>query len=430
VRITNLGGATAILEHGGKRMLFDPWLDEGIFHGSWFHWPPVDARIEELGRFDYVYISHIHEDHCSAGTIRHINRDAQIILMDRQPNFVANFLRSHGFGFENVHLVPPRKGLRLADDLFVDMIEADPANEMSYLIDSSIVIRWGERVVFNANDCQPHEDGLRYLKDTYPRVDLALLPYSGGSGYPSCYVNLSDEQKQAEHDRILSMRIDGFVANARRIDPTFVLPFADQYVVGGSRSRLNRWITHGASPGVVRQKVAAAGLQERLVLLNSGQSFDLETRHKSPDAVYREFSEADRERHIEAHLKDRTYDHERIEFGPTVAIDRLVAHARDRLWAAQQRRQSFPDQRLVLDFTVSARRFEIDLSRPGVAETQAAAPIAEPFLRLAGSDTLMVLLLIGHISWNIADAALFIDYERRPNRYDPTIYVLLNFLKV
>lgn len=430
MRITNLGGATAILEHGGKRMLFDPWLDDGIFHGSWFHWPPVEARIEGLGRFDYVYISHIHEDHCSAGTIRHLNRDAQIILMDRQPNFVANFLRSHGFGFEKVHLVPPRKGLRLADDLFVDMIEADPANEMSYLIDSSIVIRWGEHVVFNANDCQPHEDGLRYLKAAYPRVDLALLPYSGGSGYPSCYLNLSDEHKQAEHDRILSQRIDGFVANTRRIDPVFVLPFADQYVVGGSRSHLNRWITHGASPGVVRQKAAAAGIEERLLLLNSGQSFDLTTQRKVPDQAYREFSEADRERHIDAHLKDRPYDHERLQFGPSVAIDRLVAHARDRLWAAQERRKAFPEQLLVLDFTDSARRFEIDLSRAGVTESRAGAPIAEPFLRMAGSDTLMVMLLIGHISWNIADAALFLDYERCPNRYDPTIYVLLNFLKV
>ena len=33
MKILNFGGATAILEHNGKRMLFDPWLDDGIFHG-------------------------------------------------------------------------------------------------------------------------------------------------------------------------------------------------------------------------------------------------------------------------------------------------------------------------------------------------------------------------------------------------------------
>lgn len=430
MRIINIGGATAVLEHRGKRMLFDPWLDDGIFHGSWFHWPPLSAQIGDLGRFDYVYISHIHEDHCSVGTISHINRDAEIIIMDRQPNFVANFLRSHDFGFAKVHLVSPRKGLQISDDLFVDMIEADAANEMSYLIDSSIVIRWGDRVVFNANDCQPHEHGLRYLGARYPQVDLALLPYSGGSGYPSCYVNLSDQQKVAERDRILAQRIAGFVANTKRIDPTFVMPFADQYVVGGSRAYLNRYVSHGASPAAVLPKITEAGLQDRLVLLNSGQAFDLESRSLSPDEPHRNFTVEDRERHIAQALAGQTYDHERVIFGSSVAIDRLVVHARERLWKVQERRNTFPAQRLLLDFSDSGRRFEIDLAAPGVKETRTDRLGEEPFLRLAGSDTLMVMLLIGHMSWNIADAALFLDYERRPNHYDPSIYVLLNFLRV
>jgi len=96
----------------------------------------------------------------------------------------------------------------------------------------------------------------------------------------------------------------------------------------------------------------------------------------------------------------------------------------------QERRKTFPAYRLLLDFTDSRRRFEIDLTGPAVMEIRTDAPVQEPFLRVAGSDTLMVMLLIGHMSWNIADAALFLDYERRPNRYDPAIYVLLNFLKV
>lgn len=430
MNFTNLGGATAILEHRGKRMLFDPWLDDGIFHGSWFHWPPASSRIEDLGRFDYVYISHIHEDHCSAGTIRHINRDAEIIIMDRQPNFVLNFLQAHGFKFAKIHLVPPRKGLKLSEDLFVDMIEADPANEMAYLIDSSIVIRWGDHVIFNANDCQPHAGGVEYLKKNYPEIDLALLPYSGGSGYPSCYSNLSESEKLSERDRILKVRIDGFIENTKRIDPRYVVPFADQYVVGGSRSHLNRYISHGACPGIVSGQVQLAGLSDRLLLLNSGQSFNLDEGKKSPDAPYQEFTEQDRERYIADSLAQNTYDHERVTFGPLVPVDRLVLHARSRLWEVQKRRQTFPKTRFVLDFNDSRRRFEIDLATEGVRELESTSLLEEPFLRISGSDTLMCMLLIGHISWNIADAALFLDYERKPNSYDPSVYVLLNFLRV
>jgi UDP-MurNAc hydroxylase len=430
MKFTNIGGATAILEHRGKRILFDPWLDEGIFHGSWFHWPPTAATIEGLGRFDYVYISHIHEDHCSAGTLRHINSDAEIIIMDRQPNLVAQFLRANNFNFAKIHLIPPRKGLRLANDLFIDMIEADPDNEMASLIDSSIVICWDGYVVFNANDCQPHPLGVDYLKKHYPKIDFALLPYSGGSGYPSCYVNLTEEQKLAEKHRILNQRIAGFVANTKQIDPKYVLPFADQYVVGGTRAHLNRYVSHGSCPSVVVPMVQKAGLGDRLVLLNSGQSFDLATSERLPNEDYKAFTEEDRERHIAEHLALKSYDHERVDFARSVPIDRLVRHARQRLWEAQTRRKTFPAKQLVLDFNNSNRRFVINLQSEDIREEGFGLEIPEPFLRIAGSDTLMIMLLIGHISWNIADAALFLDYERRPNIYDPSVYVLLNFLRL
>ncbi len=430
MKFTNIGGATAIVEHGGKRMLFDPWLDDGIFHGSWFHWPPALVSLDELGRFDYVYISHIHEDHCSAGTIRHINRDAQIIIMDRQPNFVLNFLRANGFDFAQIHLVPPRKGLQIADDLFVDMIEADPGNEMAYLIDSSIVISWGGKIVFNANDCQPHPAGVAYLKENYPEIDLALLPYSGGSGYPGCYSNLSDDEKLAERDRILRSRIAGFIENTKAIAPKHVVPFADQYVVAGERAYLNRYISHGSCPGVVVEQVDAAGLSAQLLLLNSGQSFDLGTEQKTPNEPYRFFTEAERDAYIQTHLSDASYDHERVTFGPSVPIDRLVQYARARLWDVQRRRNTFSDTQFILEFLDSGRRFSVNLAEETAHELQPGAALQEPYLRIGGADTLMSMLLIGHVSWNIADAALFLDYERKPNRYDPSVYVLLNFLRV
>jgi UDP-MurNAc hydroxylase len=436
MKILNLGGATAVLEHRDRRMLFDPWLDDGIFHGSWFHWPPAAATVETLGRVDYVYISHIHEDHCSAGTIQYLNRDAEVIIMDRKPNFVLSFLKSHGFDFRRVHLVPPRKGMQIAPDIHVDMIEADPANEMSYLIDSQLVVRWDGTTVFNANDCQPHESGLSYLKMHYPDIDLALLPYSGGSGYPGCYSNLSNEQKTAECDRILAARVAAFVSAAGAIGARWVMPFADQYVVGGSRRHLNRFVSHAASAGVVRDPMLRAGLADRLVLLNSGQRFDLQTGAHAPDEPYRMHSESDRDDYADRELAGALYDHEKVSFSPAVPADRLLAHARARLWQQQARRETFPDWRLVLDWVTSRRRFVIDLRHEVVGQVQSLSPCAPeipmeaPFLRIAADDTLMVMLLLGHVSWNIADAALFLDYERQPNVYDPSLYVLLNFLRI
>ena len=77
----------------------------------------------------------------------------------------------------------------------------------------------------------------------------------------------------------------------------------------------------------------------------------------------------------------------------------------------------------------------IDLRDESIGPAQSLAGdrielAGQPFLRIAASDTLMAMLLVGHVSWNIADAALFLDYERQPNVYDPSLYVLLNFLRI
>jgi len=37
--------------------------------------------LEDLGRIDFIYISHIHEDHCSPKSVNALNRDAEVIII-------------------------------------------------------------------------------------------------------------------------------------------------------------------------------------------------------------------------------------------------------------------------------------------------------------------------------------------------------------
>lgn len=430
MKLINFGGATAILEHNGKRMLFDPWLDDGIFHGSWYHFPPPALGIEDMGHLDYVYISHIHEDHCSAGTIKHINTDAEIILMDRHPNLVLNYLNNHGFHFKKIHLLKARNPIEIEPGLILEIIEPNPADEMAHLIDSSLVINWDNHVIFNANDCQPHQSGIDYLLSQYKRIDLALLPYSGGSGYPSCYVNLSDADKFAEKNRIITNRVRSFIDVTRKLNPKYVIPFADQWVVGGSRSHLNKFVSHSSCRGIVEKPFHEANLSSKLVLLNSGQEFNLDTGDKYPDTPYKYATDEDRELYIANEINDAVYEHEKFGFSPSVPLGRLVKYARTRQWDAQKRNGYFLNFNLYLDSSDSNQRFKINLEKEALEETGIDTPLAEPFLRVSAPRNLLIMLLTGHVSWNIADAAFFLDYERIPNVYDPEIYAVLNYLKI
>jgi UDP-MurNAc hydroxylase len=429
MKILNIGGATAIIEHNDKKFLFDPWMDEGIFHGSWFHYPPNQVELSVLKDIDYVYISHIHEDHCSALTIREINPDAEIIIMDHGPNFVAKFLDAHQFKFKKIHLIPPRDKVKINDEFFVELLEGDPNNAMSFAIDSSLIIDWDDFIILNANDNQPHPEAIEYINHQYPKINLGLLPYGGGSGYPACYQNLSHEEKNQEKKALIQNRIKIFHQTVSELNPLIVMPFADQYVVGGKRAKLNTYLAHPVSPGVVKEDFREDACSQ-LLLLNSGQTFDFELSNYVPDEPYQMFGESDRQAYINSHLKQCVYDFEKITVNPAVAIDRLVKHARDRLWQQQNREDYFPTYRIYLEIEETTRLFSIDFKSTEVIEVFSKEKLITPYLKMTCPASLMMMLLIGQISWNIADAALFIDYVRQPNDYDTQIYKMINFLKV
>ena len=429
MKFINFGGATAILEHNGKRILFDPWLDEGIFHGAWFHFPPPVLGINDIGHVDYVYISHIHEDHCSAGTIKHINLDAEIILMDRTPNLVKNFLANNDFNFKKIHVVSPRSPVELEPGLMVDMVEPNPKDEMAKLIDSSLILKWDGFTMYNANDCQPHPDGIDYIKKNYEKLDLALLPYTGGSGYPGCYVNLTDEEKLSEKNRIIEGRIQSFIDSVRQLNPVSVMPFADEWCVGGSRSELNKFVAHSSCKGSVKSLYENSKLESTLLLLNSGQEYDFDTNQKLPNEPYKHFTDEDRDKYISSNLNNVTYDYEKFTFETAVSLPRIIEYARKRQWDMQKRLNFFPDFNFYLESVDTNQRFRINAKNEDIEEDSLSSELIEPYLRISVSRDLLIMLLIGHISWNIADAAFFLEYDRAPNNYDPEIYALLNYLK-
>jgi UDP-MurNAc hydroxylase len=207
------------------------------------------------------------------------------------------------------------------------------------------------------------------------------------------------------------------------------MPFADQYMVAGSRGHLNRFIAHPPCPGVVETYIQNQTFDSQLLLLNSNQTYDFATDIKQPDAPYQHFTEADRDQYQQS-IHDAKYDHEHFELNPSVPLDRLVSFARARLWQMQQMKNYFPEQTLYLEAQQSQRRFKIDLTQEKIEECGFHSSCAEPFLKISVPDVLLMMMLIGHVSWNIADAALFIDYERRPNIYDGKIYEFINYLRV
>ena len=72
----------------------------------------------------------------------------------------------------------------------------------------------------------------------------------------------------------------------------------------------------------------------------------------------------------------------------------------------------------------------IDLKNKRVSQLESKNSLTEPYLIMSMPRNFFILLLLGHISYNMSDGAFFINYTRVPNKYEPKLYTFLNFFKI
>jgi len=61
VKIRYIKSATTVIECNGVKILTDPWLVDGEYYGSWYHYPALELSTQNwFEDIDFIYISHIH----------------------------------------------------------------------------------------------------------------------------------------------------------------------------------------------------------------------------------------------------------------------------------------------------------------------------------------------------------------------------------
>ena len=237
MKITLIADSCFLFEYQGIRILTDPWIGTTTYDGAWMQFPQPVITASEVGSLDYIFISHIHEDHCDLQTLLDLDRNAKVILMDRQPNFVANFLAYHNLNFQQVIYLSPRQLWEAAPGLYFEVVEADPAHALNHLLDSSLIIHFDNRAIYFANDNPPYPALDEYLSRYH--FDLALLPPVGGSGYPACYENLNKSEKLEKASCIRNRYHSEMLDCLRQLQPRLFCAIANSHVLAGSSAPLN-----------------------------------------------------------------------------------------------------------------------------------------------------------------------------------------------
>ena len=227
MRVTYLGHTAALIETRGKRILVDPWLTDPAYVNSWWHWPPVNLRPEELGRIDLLYVSHPHPDHFDPKTLARLDSATPVVLgkFPRQP--LKEKLES--IGFRDIRLVPfwePR-------EIFpgVKLLMTPSQHSVWDTNDTSMAVWTEEGTLYDGNDCVLHEAFAKRLKEAVPRIDLAMMPFTPNFHYPLCFDSLSDAEKKVELVRMKEKDLSRLLGHVKLLDPAAVMPFGSPFVL-------------------------------------------------------------------------------------------------------------------------------------------------------------------------------------------------------
>lgn len=248
-----------LISDDGSSILCDPWITDGAFLGSWYHFPPLEGtEFEELlsRTWDAVFVSHLHADHFDRKFLR--------ALSQRQPHCVAiipafahSWLKRaiENCGFSGERLIEAKSGDPVSVGTFRATVyvadHCDPSicgvsvpchnrDPRLAAFDSLALFEADNQKVLNANDALAVQSTSRVVP-VIGEVDVLLGHYGGAGPFPQCFVDLSEQEKIEKAKTLAHSFLFRLTNAAKIVKAKYVMPFAGQYVLGGRLAPLNRF---------------------------------------------------------------------------------------------------------------------------------------------------------------------------------------------
>ncbi|MFD1046966.1 GntR family transcriptional regulator, partial [Kibdelosporangium lantanae] len=164
-----------VVEHNGTRLLMDPWFFPAFLE-SWFPYPDNRYLLDEVrdGDFDYLYVSHAHEDHYDEKLLADMDRSIKVIVARYRSKVMVR--RFKELGFENVTALAHKESMELAPGLTVTLLM-----DTSHKEDSGLLVDVDGFRFLDLNDCNTA------MSELPTDIDLLAAQFSGAMWYPNCY---------------------------------------------------------------------------------------------------------------------------------------------------------------------------------------------------------------------------------------------------
>lgn len=407
----------------GSKILSDPWLVDGVFDGSWCHFPKLKNTIDDVRNVDAIYISHLHPDHFDE---RHFNfeKSMPIVVLDHAPNFLIKKLTL--LGYKN--LIKIKDGETISYKEF-QLTMFSPFAKHNFhdafvgnLIDSALLISCDGVSALNANDNTLSIESANTLRDKYGPITLAMLNYNAAGPYPSCFENLTEAEKIAENDRVLERNFKHMKNVIQALKPSYVLPFAGAYVLGGDLHFKNKYL------GTTTWDVCADWLTSnniaptKVVLLRENHTLDIEKG--TSDKKYEPIDLVEMQRYIEEDLSALKYPY---QLEPIPSKSQLIADIETAAQGMKSRMERYGiSSKFCVILTVFDERYQI---YPIFKYLRTDEKVGNK-LECKLDERLLRRILDRKSHWDNAQIGAHISFYRSPNKYEPDLHTGLQFFHI
>jgi len=408
--IGNAGGI--FIGSKGSKILCDPWIVDGVFESSWYHYPPLQTQLKDIQNVDAIYVSHIHPDHYDERYFD-FQKDIPIIILNEGPNFLKKNLLKKGY----------KKFIEIKNDQTVSFKEFKltlykpftkhifEESLIGNLIDSALVLENEGVTSINFNDNQPDEAACLFLKNKFKNIDLAMLNYNAAGPYPSCFDNLSSEEKKNESNRILKRNFDHLCDIIPILQPRSVLPFAGSYIIGGKNYYKNEYLGTTTWDECADYLTKNLKFNSKVFCLRENQTYDIKNQKQL--SKYEKIDINKMREYIES-LKDRKYDYENDAMPE-------ISRLKEEVYLASTKLAERIDK-----FNIKLKSnvyINIEGDKLKVISGN------EPEKKLYCDLDLRLLKRILHkkAHWNNAEIGTHINFKRIPNKMDPDTHICMSF---
>ena len=408
--IGNAGGV--FTGSDGTKLLCDPWIVDGVFEGSWYHYPPLKTKLDDIQDVDAIYVSHIHPDHFDDRNFD-FPKNIPLIILNEGPNFLKKNLIKKGFN----------NFIEIINDQTIKFKEFEltiykPFSKhifeeslLGNLIDSALVLNNDNVTAINFNDNTPDKESCLFLKNKFKAIDLAMVNYNAAGPYPSCFDNLTKEEKINENKRILKRNFDHLCEIIPILKPKSVLPFAGSYVIGGKNYYKNAYLGTTTWDECADYLKDNLNSNSKIVTLRENQIYDIKSQKQLEK--YQRINLDEMKEYIQ-NLKNKKYDYEKDE---PPNKDRLL---KDINVAAKKLSENVEKFNIKLQSNVF-----IEIDNENIPIVKGLNKDLKLYCKL--DLKLLRRILDRKAHWNNAEVGTHINFKRYPNKMDPDVHTCMSF---